>query len=129
MKKYLFGLSIFIIGCNLKIDNRILGTWKVQSNYYDATYKIEKQGKKLIGKVIYYNDGTTILRETKTQKDVFLKNLKYKNNIFIDAVSGATKTNSNYVSIKVNHKDTLEVTSYIMNKPLIEFWIKSTINN
>ena len=78
MKKYLFGLSIFIIGCNLKIDNRILGTWKVQSNYYDATYKIEKQGKKLIGKVIYYNDGTTILRETKTQKDVFLKNLKYK---------------------------------------------------
>ncbi|MCT4698734.1 hypothetical protein [Tenacibaculum haliotis] len=129
MKKYLFGLSIFIIGCNPKIDNRILGTWKVQSNYYDATYKIERQGKKLIGKVIYYNDGTTILRETKTQKDVFLKNLKYKNNIFIDAVSGATKTNSNYLSIKVNHKDTLEATSYIMNKPLIEFWIKSTINN
>ncbi|WP_272149982.1 hypothetical protein [Tenacibaculum aiptasiae] len=124
MKRYLFGLLIFLIGCSTQIDKRILGIWDVQSSFYKATYKIEKQANKLVGKVIYYNDDTTIIRETGTDKDIFLNNLTYKNNTFVDAISGATQTNSNNLKIKIKHKDTLEVTSYIMHKPLIEIWVR-----
>ncbi len=121
MKKIFLILFIFSISCSSKIDQRIIGIWNVESNFYRATYKIEESDKKLIGKVIYYNDDTTVLHETKTDKDIFLHNLKYKNKVFIDAVSGATKTTEN-LTIKIKHNDTLEVTNYINNKPLIENW-------
>lgn len=124
MKRYLFGLLIFLIGCSTQIDERILGIWNVQSSFYKATYKIEKQANKLVGKVIYYNDDTTIIRETGTDKDIFLNNLTYKDDTFVDAISGATQTNSDNLKIKIKHKDTLEVTSYIMHKPLIEIWVR-----
>ncbi|WP_299122029.1 hypothetical protein [uncultured Tenacibaculum sp.] len=124
MKRYLFGLLIFLIGCSTRIDERILGIWNVQSSFYKATYKIEKQANKLVGKVIYYNDDTTIIRETGTDKDIFLNNLTYKDDTFVDAISGATQTNSDNLKIKIKHKDTLEVTSYIMHKPLIEIWVR-----
>ncbi len=124
MKKTLLGLIVLLTACSTQIDKRILGTWNVQSNFYKATYKIEKQGKKLIGKVLYYNDDTTVLHETKTDKDIFLHDLKYKNEVFVDAISGATNTVSEKLTIKVKHKDTLEVTSYINKKPLIENWTR-----
>ena len=124
MKKTLLGLIVLLTACSTQIDKRVLGTWNVQSNFYKATYKIEKQGKKLIGKVLYYNDDTTVLHETKTDKDIFLHDLKYKNEVYVDAISGATNTVSEKLTIKVKHKDTLEVTSYINKKPLIENWTR-----
>ena len=107
-----------------KAPKEILGIWEVQSKFYRATYKIEKAGKKLIGKVIYYNDDTTVLHETGTEKDIFLSNLEYKDNVFVDAISGATQTNSESLTIKIIHKDTLEVTNYIRHKPLVEIWTR-----
>lgn len=124
MKKTLLSLIVLLTACSTQIDKRVLGTWNVQSNFYKATYKIEKQGKKLIGKVLYYNDDTTVLHETKTDKDIFLYDLKYKNEVYVDAISGATNTVSEKLAIKVKHKDTLEVTSYINKKPLIENWTR-----
>lgn len=124
MKKTLLGLIVLLTACSTQIDKRVLGTWNVQSNFYKATYKIEKQGEKLIGKVLYYNDDTTVLHETKTDKDIFLHDLKYKNNVYVDAISGATKTTSENLTIKIKHKDTLEVTSYINKKPLVENWTR-----
>ncbi|MBA6157318.1 DUF2147 domain-containing protein [Tenacibaculum sp. S7007] len=124
MKKTLLSLIVLLTACSTQIDKQVLGTWNVQSNFYKATYKIEKQGKKLIGKVLYYNDDTTVLHETKTDKDIFLHDLKYKNEVYVDAISGATNTVSEKLTIKVKHKDTLEVTSYINKKPLIENWTR-----
>lgn len=57
-------------------------------------------------------------------KDIFLNNLKFKNDVFVDAISGATQTNSENLTIKIKHKDTLEVTSYIRHKPLVEIWTR-----
>ncbi len=110
------------MGCSTQIDKRILGIWNVQSNFYKATYKIEKKGKKIIGKLLYYNDDTTVLHETNTDKDIFLHDLKYKNGVYVDAISGATTTKN--LTIKIKHQDTLEVTSYIIHKPLIEIWTR-----
>lgn len=124
MKRFLFLFLIFLVGCSTEIDNRILGTWNVQSKFYRGTFKIEKESKKLIGKIIYYNDDTTILKETETDKDIFLHDLKMKDDVFIDAVSGAT-THTENLNIKVKNKDTLEVTTYIMKKPLVEIWTRN----
>lgn len=124
MKKIFGSIFIILTSCSTQIDKQIIGIWQVQSKFYKATYKIETQDNRLIGKVLYYNDGTTILYETGTDKDIFLKNLKYKNNSYIDAVSGATKTTSESLIIKIKHKDTLEVTSYIRHQPLIEIWTR-----
>ncbi|MDC1162327.1 hypothetical protein OAT18_02675 [Tenacibaculum sp.] len=125
MNKITLGLLILLIAaCSTQIDQRIFGTWNVQSNFYKATYKIEKYSTKIIGKVCYYNDDTTILKGTNTDKDIFLHDLKYNNNVYVDAISGATKTTTENLTIKIKHKDTLEVTSYINHKPLIETWTR-----
>ena len=124
MNKVLLVFILLLFACTAKIDNRIFGEWNVQSNYYRAIYKIEKQNGKIIGKVLYYNDDTTVLHETGTDKDIFLEDLKFKENKFIDAVSGATKTNKEALTIEVKHKDTLKVTSYVMHKPSVEIWIR-----
>ena len=73
---------------------------------------------------MYYNDDTTVLHKTNTDKDIFLHDLKYKNDVYVDAISGATKTTSKSLTIKIKHQDTLEITSYIRHQPLIETWTR-----
>ncbi|CAL2104545.1 conserved protein of unknown function [Tenacibaculum sp. 190130A14a] len=124
MKRFLLITVILFLGCSKSFDQRIIGIWKTNSKFYEATYKFEKVRKNIVGKLLYYNDGTTILRETGTDKDIFIKNLQYKDRLFIDAVSGATQTTSSNYQIKVKHKDTLEVTTHIRNKPSIEIWTR-----
>ena len=58
-----------------------------------------------------------------TNKDIFLHEIKQKDGLYIDAISGATITKKELV-IKQKNEDTLEVTTYIRNKPLKELWIK-----
>ena len=118
-----------ITSCNFNSD--INGTWMINNDYYKATYRIYDEDNCKKALIVSYNDGTTkFSSKTKPNQYVF-SNLKEQNGVYIDAISGATKTTAptHTNHIKIKHKDTLEVTSYIMNKPLIEFWIKSTINN
>jgi len=130
MKKASFLLTCTLFVFCSKKEPEIIGLWSVKSNYYKATYKISLQKNNLIGKVMYYNDGTTLLKETKTDKDIFLFNLKEtKNHSYIDGVSGATETKNQTTSIKIKHKDTLEVTTHILKKPLTETWIRILNNN
>ncbi|MCL7752149.1 hypothetical protein [Polaribacter sp. Z022] len=126
MKKLFLIIVCLFFMVYSKKNHEIIGLWNVKSNHYKATYKIEFQETKLVGKVIYYNDDTTVLHETGTKKDLFLFNLKKENNIYVDAVSGATNTETYATTIKEKHKDTLEVTTFIMKKPLIETWIRNT---
>lgn len=124
MKKILIFLLLIAVACSSKIDERILGTWQVKSRYHQATYKIEKQGKKLVGKLLYYNDNIKVLEATNTDKDIFLKDLKNKNDVYVDAISGATITGKKNIEIRIKSNDTLAVTRYIMNQPLKEFWTR-----
>lgn len=112
------------IGCSKITEAKILGVWQVKSPYYKATYEITHTKDKLVGKVIYYDDGTTILHETGTAKDIFLKNLHYKNGMYIDAVSGATNTTEKTTKLIMKHRDTLQVRSYVHHKPLTEIWTR-----
>lgn len=117
-------MCLFILSCN-KDTKALLGTWKVDSKFYRATYNIVEVDGDLKAEVIYYNDDTTILRQNKDNPFYLFHNLNYKDDASIDAVSGATKTKSQPIFLKLKHKDTLEVTTYFSTKPLKEIWIKT----
>lgn len=128
MKKGIFcAFVLLLISCSKK-PKELIGTWQVKSPYYRAIYGIEEQDQKIIGRVVYYNDDTYVYRETGAKKDFFLRDIQKKGSLYIDAYSGATITKKN-LTMKLKGKDTLEVISYIKNKPLKEFWIKKQTNN
>lgn len=106
----------------------MIGIWKVDSKFYTATCEILEEDNTIKGVVLYYNDNTTVYKHEDGQpKSYFFKNITEKNGVYIDAVSGATKTeNSNETAtLHLLDQDTLEVTTYIMNKPLKEIWIRN----
>ena len=117
---------LFLLCCN---DNEQLlyGKWQVISNYYKATYEIIKENDSIKAEVLYYNDGTTIIREKDAKTYYVFKDLKASEDLFVDAMSGATKTDDSKknIAIKIKHNDTLEVTQYIANKPLKEIWVRN----
>jgi hypothetical protein len=122
MKNLLLILLIALSGCS-KPQNEIVGVWQPKSKFYSATYQLELQNNQLVGKVIYYDDGTTTYKQTGTEKDIFLKNVTYKNDEFVDSFSGATTPNPD-ITLKHIHKDTLKVSTKILNSVLTEFWIR-----
>lgn len=126
MKHWIYTLIIVLSSCSSSIDERILGTWEVQSDFYRAVYKIEEQEGKIVGKLMYYNDDIKIIEATNTNKDIVFKNLKYKNGTFVDGISGATNTKEakNSVEIKVQHKDTLQVVKKFAKTEINYIWTR-----
>lgn len=124
MKKITIILCLLVFSCS-KNSETLLGTWKVDSKFYRATYNIVEVDGDLKAEVIYYNDDTTVLRQNKAAPFYLFHNLKYQDDHSLDAISGATKTKAQPVFIKLKHKDTLEVTTYLSKKPLKEIWIKT----
>ena len=118
-------LIALIVSCTSN-DSKLYGSWNVVSKYYKGTYKIFKENDSIKAKVLYYNDGTTIIRESNNENYYAFNNLKKQDEIYVDAISGATKTNDVKPNIELNlsHPDTLDVTTYIRNKPLKEVWIR-----
>lgn len=116
-------LLLTTIACTSQ-DSRLLGTWKVQSPFYQATYEIVPDKIGYTGKIIYYNDGTSQY-SSKDQRILF-KGLLQQDSIYIDVISGATTANnsSKTICIKIKNQDTLEATTYIMNQSIKELWIK-----
>jgi hypothetical protein len=118
----LLSLLFFALSCTQK-PSELIGIWEVKTPYHQAIYSIEESNNNIIGKIKYYNDHTYIYQESGTSKDIFLHKLKRKDSLYIDAISGATTTNQEWV-IQRKHTDTLLVTQYIHNQPLLEVWIK-----
>lgn len=125
-KTILLTLFITVFSCG-KTDNPLLGLWKVNSKFYKATCQILEENNEVKGLVLYYNDDTTVYSYKDGQdKNYFFNNIKKHDNVYIDAVSGATKTekSNDLVTLNLISKDTLEVKTYLMKKPIKEIWIK-----
>ncbi|WP_299552368.1 hypothetical protein [Seonamhaeicola sp.] len=123
MKRIAYIIILFSMSsCSNGIKN-LYGTWNVKSNHYKATYLILNENDSVKAKVLYYNDGTSIYKESEHKSYYVFENLKPKGALYVDAISGATikDTNKNS-SIRIIHKDTIEVTTYIMHRPLKETW-------
>ena len=128
MRKIIFFIGVlFAVSCAQK-PTELIGVWEVNTPYHKAVYSIEEYEDNIVGKIKYYNDNTFVYKESGTPKDIFLHKLKRKDSLYIDAISGATNTNHEWV-IQQKHLDTLEVTQYIHNKPLQEVWIKKRNSN
>lgn len=122
----LIGLMVIISSCQPK--DSINGLWKTHDAFYRATYRIYDQKESKVAQVISYNDGTTQYT-SKTRPNQFLfNNLIKNNNLYIDAVTGATKTQISKTSntIQIIHQDTLEITTFLFGKPLKELWTRTT---
>ena len=120
-------LVILILSSCSNKGQELLGVWNADSKFYSATYKVYKDGGKLKAMALYYDDGTTHYKyiKGKNNKMYLFENLKPKGNVYVDAVSGATKkATPEQLTIKVLDQDTLAVTSYIMHKPLTEKWFR-----
>lgn len=126
-KTFLISIAIVFFSCTKK-ENPLIGIWKVDSKFYKATCGILEEEGLTKGVVLYYNDNTTVYTHEEGQpKSYFFKNIKEKDGTYIDAVSGATKTedSSKTATLHLVSTDTLEITTYIMNKPLKEIWIRN----
>ncbi|WP_299247350.1 hypothetical protein [uncultured Aquimarina sp.] len=125
-KAFLIFVAIISFSC-MERENSMLGLWKVDSKFYKATCEIVEEANTLKGLVIYYNDDTTVYRYKEGEpKNYFFNNLKEKNGVYVDAVAGATKMENLHDTVTLNQlsKDTLEVTTHMMHKPIKEIWIR-----
>lgn len=126
-KVFLISIVIVVFSC-VKKENPMIGIWKVDSKFYKATCEILEENDTVKGVVLYYNDNTTKYKhEVGAPKSYFFNDIKEKNGTYIDAISGATKieNNNKTATLHLLSKDTLEITTYIMNKPLKEIWTRN----
>jgi len=132
MKKWiLIFIPIIIYSCKQKNDN-IVGDWIVQSRFYQATYQIIEDDNQWNALVLHYNDGTTRYKYDGIQKRFAFKGLTKSKTAYVDGLSGATKSSgakAKTIEINKKSKDTLEVTTYSMNKPIVELWVRKNIKN
>lgn len=128
MNTRLLILISFLSFLSCKTDENIDGFWKVKSEFYRATYHVHNVDHSKKAQVIAYSDGTSSYTDHERPNQYVFNNLKQQEGVYVDAISGATKTSSLEHSnhIRVKHKDTIEVTTFIMGKPLKELWIRTT---
>ena len=116
-------LSLIFVCCAPKCED-IDGQWKVISPFYIATFKIAKVEGKLKCAVLTYNDGTTSFDNRDKSPYYLAQNLKCDGEIYVDGISGATTINEQGLKMQIINNSTMSVTTYIMNKPLTEKWMK-----
>lgn len=115
----------FLFSCDRPADE-LLGTWKVNSKFYKATYEVIEEADEIKALVKYYDDDTFRYSFDSTNVHYVFTSLKKKGDQYVDGVSGATVKNADAkgLSISIKAKDTLEVTSYVLDKPLVETWTR-----
>ena len=123
---YVFLLGL--ISCQTS-PSPIEGKWQVVSEFYKATYQIKKEAGSIVGKVLYYNDGTTHYKANGESNQYLFKDLSLEGNKYVDGVTGATSTKSEQapqhtIELELLHEDTILAISYLMHQPIQETWIR-----
>jgi hypothetical protein len=128
MKKWLLLFSILLLFFSCKKTDSIIGMWKVKDAFYQATYEILENDDGFYALIHHYNDGTTVYNFDGIQKHYFFTKLKKQGDLYIDGISGATKSKKkkekNKFTISLKSKDTLEVKTYIHDQPITETWTR-----
>lgn len=126
MNKFLICISILIIFSCRDTGKDLVGTWKVHSQFYQSTCQIYQEGRAVKGQILSYHDGTSTYKYDGTDKRFLFENLRSKDSVYVDGMSGATVKSETpqMLSIRQKSKDSLLVTTYIMNRPLTELWTK-----
>ena len=121
----LWGIILLVFTACTQDLSQIEGRWQVKNRFYSAVYDIFQEGDAAKARILYYNDGTTIIKAHDSLAPRFLlHNIQKQDELYVDALSGATHTSEPMVTISVKHLDTLEVTMRILNQPLTEIWTR-----
>lgn len=104
----------------------LLGDWSVDSKHYQSTCRIQEEEGKLQGLILSYDDGTTRFHHKDGAQRYLFEDLKKKKDIYVDGISGATikKDTPPTLSIAQKSRDTLLVTTQILNRPSTEVWTR-----
>lgn len=118
-------VMLFAFSCQ-NAGKDLHGEWRVNSKFYSSSCMIFEEDHRLKGLILSYNDGTTRYQHDGSTTRYLFENLKKKDGVFVDAISGATVKAGEQpaISIEQKSKDTLAVTTYIMNHPLTEMWTR-----
>ncbi|UTW61771.1 FMN-binding protein [bacterium SCSIO 12741] len=110
-------------------DSNLFGKWRVESKYYKATYHIVEDEGKIEGRVLYYNDGTTLIQEEGKPSKFLFRDLKEQDGVYVDGISGATNTTNKHWSLSLKHKDTIEAREHFGDQSSSEIWVRIHENN
>lgn len=127
MNRWIYFLLLIMLISSCHKQDVLVGEWKINSQFYSATYQIEEEGNGLNGLVLFYDDGTTTyVHEDAKPRYAFTGLKKNSGSQYVDGVSGATTKNSTPKSIEIKRRshDTLEVTTYMMKQSLTEIWTR-----
>jgi len=113
---------LILTACGGASDDVLLGTWQAQDKYYTGLYQIIDQDGELFGKVLYYDDGTTLYEFDIAKPKYIFEGLAYYKGVFVDAEARTTHKPS--ITLKVLHPDTLEVKLFVNYQPSTEIWVR-----
>lgn len=116
--------SLFFAGCSADIPEEIQGTWRVNSPFYKSTCAIVVEDGRALAKVLTYDDGTTKYSFSEDRPWYVFENLRSKGDTYVDGVSGATSKEVANVAVVQSDVDTLQITTYVMDRPLTEIWTR-----
>ncbi len=121
--------TFFIILCLTSCQGQpdlLEGEWHVSNGFYKATYQIIKKGDFYAAVILKYDDGTTRFNHEPTNHRYLFSNLRKKKDVYVDGLSGATKSETAKVNFLINsrHSDTLWVDQYIRDRPIREVWTR-----
>lgn len=126
MKKLSLILLLLVTSCT-DIKDPLEGEWEVRSRFFKARYEIFREDDQLKGLVLFYDDGTTKYNYDGAKRYYVYQNLIKKDSIYVDAVSGATQVKEDHKMIdhiKLIGNDTLQMVTYMMNRPIIDVWVR-----
>lgn len=134
MLKFLLlnSVALLVVSCTKVSPEPLLGTWRTQDRFHQASYQLIPNGQSIDAKVLSYNDGTTRYNQQNSSKTYYLfKGLEKKGKYYVDAISGASQQEGNKpktVSIDMISQDSLKVTHYNGKQTREEFWFRTQIN-
>jgi hypothetical protein len=109
-------------------SNEIIGVWEVKNDYNWAIYEIERYKNSFVGKIHYYNDGTTEYTKGDKKAYYFLSDLVYENGIYTNGKIHMLDGSNYQVIITLKDKDELELKMTVEGQPYTETWKRQKTN-
>jgi hypothetical protein len=127
MKRFVVFIFFVCSACQPSKKDQIIGQWEVHSRFYKEEYDVVKRKSQYIVYSTMLDDGTTFKKYSENSEKNKLYTLNFKKDKWVDAVSGATKSDSNDTSsiiLTSNHRDTIRIRRKFFFRWIEELWTR-----
>lgn len=129
LKLVFTSLLFFSILTSCAQQDNIIGVWNVKNDYYQAVYEIEQLEAKFIGKIHYYNDGTTEYKGKNKKEDYFLTDVTAKDGTYVNGKMYLPGGSYYEVIFSLKDANTLEAEMTVEGLPYKETWTRQSNYN